>query len=128
MQYLEFENSEKCFISIEPISKIQYQKVMNKWNIEKSLWWNAPIGGIDMEWKDAERFCIKLSKQIGKNVRLPNGQQWEYANKYIPCIGEYWGEDYDCFTWIYEDLSVVSNSLVLEHSIPEMGFHIVINL
>ena len=38
---------------------------------------NLPVERVS--WDDAQKFCQRLSKQMGRNYQLPSETQWEYA-------------------------------------------------
>ena len=54
----------------------QFEKVMSS-NPSGSKGDNLPVHGV--AWKDADEFCQKLAKQLGRSVELPTEAQWEYA-------------------------------------------------
>jgi formylglycine-generating enzyme required for sulfatase activity len=58
------------------VTQAQFQKVMDaNPSIEKGD--NLPVHNVS--WQDADAFCQKLSKQVGRLVQLPTEAQWEYA-------------------------------------------------
>ncbi len=71
------------FMSKYPITQAQYRQVMGKiiglFTRDPSYFKGdeRPIEGVT--WYDAVDFCQKLSKQTGKDYRLPSEAEWEYA-------------------------------------------------
>jgi formylglycine-generating enzyme required for sulfatase activity len=59
-----------------PITQAQYQQVMSK-NPSKFKGDDRPVEMVS--WDDAVEFCQRLSKQTGKEYRLPSEAEWEYA-------------------------------------------------
>ncbi|MBE9053864.1 formylglycine-generating enzyme family protein [Nostocales cyanobacterium LEGE 11386] len=51
---------------------------------------NHPVEQIS--WYDANEFCARLSKEIGKNYRLPTEAEWEYACRAGTTTSFYFGE------------------------------------
>lgn len=81
----EGENNEKpqhkvtvqaFYMGKYPITQAQYKKVMatNPSNFQGN---ERPVETVS--WNDAEEFCQILSKQMGKEYRLPSEAEWEYA-------------------------------------------------
>ncbi len=58
------------------LTQAQYAKVMGT-NPSRTKGDNLPVHNV--AWKDADEFCRKLSKQLGRPVLLPTEAQWEYA-------------------------------------------------
>ena len=52
---------------------------------------NHPVEKVS--WDDANRFCKKLSQQIGFAVRLPTEAEWEYACRAGSDNKFYWGDN-----------------------------------
>ena len=64
------------FMGKYPITQAQYQEVMGK-NSSHFKGNDRPVEQVS--WDDAVEFCKKLSKQTGKEYRLPSEAEWEYA-------------------------------------------------
>jgi formylglycine-generating enzyme required for sulfatase activity len=64
------------FMGKYPITQAQYQQVMNE-NPSKFKGDDRPVEMVS--WDDAVEFCQRLSKQTGKEYRLPTEAEWEYA-------------------------------------------------
>jgi formylglycine-generating enzyme required for sulfatase activity len=58
------------------LTQAQYEKVMGA-NPSRAKGDNLPVHNV--AWKDADEFCKKMSKQVGRSVQLPTEAQWEYA-------------------------------------------------
>lgn len=58
------------------LTQAQYQKVMGD-NPSRTKGDDLPVH--NLAWKDADEFCRKVSKQLGRVVKLPTEAQWEYA-------------------------------------------------
>ena len=59
-----------------PITQAQYQEVMGE-NPSQFKGDERPVEQVS--WEDAVQFCQRLSKQTGKEYRLPTEAEWEYA-------------------------------------------------
>ncbi len=64
------------FMGKYPITQAQYQQVMGK-NPSNFKGDERPVE--EVSWDEAVEFCQKLSKQTGKEYRLPSEAEWEYA-------------------------------------------------
>ena len=65
------------FMGKYPVTQAQYQQIMgnNPSNFQGDN--RRPVEQVS--WNDAVEFCQRLSKQIGKEYRLPAEAEWEYA-------------------------------------------------
>ena len=57
-------------------TQAQYEKVMGE-NPSTTKGDELPVHNV--AWQNAQDFCEKLSKQLGREVELPTEAQWEYA-------------------------------------------------
>ncbi|WP_448570798.1 SAV_2336 N-terminal domain-related protein, partial [Trichothermofontia sp.] len=70
------------FLGQYAVTQAQYEAVMGsnpatRYNEERFVSPNRPVVGVS--WHDAIAFCQRLSKQTGKDYRLPSEAEWEYA-------------------------------------------------
>ncbi len=72
-----------------PITQAQYQQVMRK-NPSSFKGGDRPVECVS--WGDAEEFCQRLSKQTGKEYRLPSEAEWEYACRARTTTAYYFGD------------------------------------
>ncbi|MGK7931602.1 MAG: SUMF1/EgtB/PvdO family nonheme iron enzyme [Microcystaceae cyanobacterium] len=68
------------YMSKYPITQAQYQTLMGK----NPYYFRGYIFGENLpaesvSWRDAVKFCRKLSQKTGLNFSLPSESQWEYA-------------------------------------------------
>ena len=77
-----------------PITQAQYQQIMGK-NPSRFKGDERPVECVS--WYEAEEFCRRLSKQTGKEYRLPSEAEWEYACRSViseKLTVEAWNEKY----------------------------------
>ena len=72
-----------------PITQAQYQRVMGK-NPSNFKGDERPVEQVS--WNDAVEFCQRLSKQTGKEYRLPSEAEWEYACRAGTTTAYYFGD------------------------------------
>ena len=58
------------------LTQAQYEKVMGE-NPSGTKGGDLPVHNVS--WQNAQDFCEKLGKQLGRTVQLPTEAQWEYA-------------------------------------------------
>ncbi|MGK7895237.1 MAG: SUMF1/EgtB/PvdO family nonheme iron enzyme [Xenococcus sp. (in: cyanobacteria)] len=74
-----------------PITQAQYQKVMGKNPSDFKGDDQRPVENVS--WDDAVEFCKKLSKQTGREYRLPTEAEWEYACRAGTTTPYYFGDE-----------------------------------
>ena len=87
------------FIGKYPITQAQWRAIASLPKIERDLKPNPsrfkgdkrPVE--EVSWEDAVEFCQRLSKQTGKEYRLPSEAEWEYACRAGTTTPYYFGED-----------------------------------
>ena len=77
------------FMGKYPITQAQYQQIMGN-NPSRFKGDERPVEKVS--WHDAVKFCEKLSKQTGKEYRLPTEAEWEYACRAGTTTAYYFGE------------------------------------
>ncbi len=73
------------FIGMYPITQAQWGAIANLAPVNQEInshpanfkGENHPVERVS--WNDATEFCARLSKQTGRNYRLPTEAEWEYA-------------------------------------------------
>ena len=76
---------EPFFMSKFPVTQEQWRQVAKLPKIDRDLEQNSsnfkgdnrPVERVS--WYDADEFCKRLSKETGKEYRLPSEAEWEYA-------------------------------------------------
>ncbi len=58
------------------VTQKQWQTIMHH-NLSLNRGENLPVENVS--WNDATEFCSRLSRLTGRNYRLPNEAEWEYA-------------------------------------------------
>ena len=95
----EGEDSEKpqhevtvqpFFMGKYPITQAQYQQIMGN-NPSDFKGDERPVECLS--WDEAIEFCQRLSKQTGKEYRLPSEADWEYACRSRTTTKYYFGDD-----------------------------------
>ncbi|MBC6481212.1 MAG: formylglycine-generating enzyme family protein [Hormoscilla sp. GM7CHS1pb] len=64
------------FMGKFPVTQAQWQAVMNN---NPSRWKGEDLPVERVSWNDAVEFCQRLSRQTGREYRLPSEAEWEYA-------------------------------------------------
>ena len=70
----KFQITQAQWKAIASLPKIKRDLQPNPSNFKGD---NLPVESVS--WEDAEEFCQRLSKQTGKEYRLPSEAEWEYA-------------------------------------------------
>jgi uncharacterized protein (TIGR02996 family) len=68
--------TEGYYLGAHPVTQSQWRAVMGR-NPSKFKGDDRPVENVS--WDDCQRFCTKLSQQVGRLVRLPTEAEWEYA-------------------------------------------------
>ena len=84
--------SKGFYMGITEITQGQYKAVKNE-NPSDYIGDNLPVENVT--WKDAVRFCEKLSKLEKRTYRLPTEAEWEYACRAETDTRFTYGDDYD---------------------------------
>jgi formylglycine-generating enzyme required for sulfatase activity len=74
------------FIGKYPVTQVQWQVIANTPKIERELKPNPSRFTNDsnlplerVSWEEAVEFCARLSRETGRDYRLPTEAEWEYA-------------------------------------------------
>jgi len=73
--------SKPFYMGIYEVTQIQWRSVMGTEPWKGKRWTKSGDNNAasHLNWNDASRFCLMLSKKIGRTVALPTEAQWEYA-------------------------------------------------
>jgi formylglycine-generating enzyme required for sulfatase activity len=77
------------FMGKYPVTQAQYQAIMGN-NPSRFKGSQRPVESVS--WRDAVKFCEKLSQRTGKTYRLPSEAEWEYACRARTTTPFYFGE------------------------------------
>jgi formylglycine-generating enzyme required for sulfatase activity len=91
--------SQPFYMGKLELTQAQYQKVMGD-NPSTTKGDDLPLH--NASWQNAQDFCDKLAKQIGRDVQLPTEAQWEYACRAGTTTAYYNGKeiaDLDKIAW-----------------------------
>src|SRR5262249_22849878 len=73
------------FIGKFPVTQAQWRAVALLPKVQMELSLNpSTFSGDDLpvesiSWREAEEFCVRLSRETGRSYRLPSEAEWEYA-------------------------------------------------
>jgi len=87
-----------------PITQGQYEAVMGSNPSKFKGNDRCPVENVT--WKDAVKFCEKVTQQTGQQVRLPSETEWEYACRAGTTTRYYFGDnenDLDRYGWYYNN-------------------------
>ncbi|MBE9143136.1 formylglycine-generating enzyme family protein [Planktothrix mougeotii] len=88
LRQVKFKKS--FYMSRSPITQEQWETVMG-YNPSTFKGQNLPVETVS--WKEAQKFCNELSKQTGREYRLPSEAEWEYACRAGRSTPFYFGDD-----------------------------------
>ncbi len=77
------------FMGRYPVTQAQYQAIVGN-NASNFKGGNRPVETVN--WNEAVEFCNRLSKNSGRNYRLPSEAEWEYACRALTSTPFYFGE------------------------------------
>jgi len=101
--------SKSFYLSVYEVTQEQYEKVMGT-NPSKLKGSRHPVETVS--WRDAQRFCQRLSRIDNRQYRLPTEAEWEYACRAGTTTVYYWGDDFDGrYAW------VIANSEATTHEV-----------
>ena len=84
--------SKPFYMSVYEVTQEHYEKVMGT-NPSRFKGPRLPVETVS--WRDAQRFCQKLSNIDGGRYRLATEAEWEYACRAGTTTAYYWGDDFD---------------------------------
>jgi len=73
--------SKPFYMGIYEVTQAQWRTVMGTEPWKGKRWTKSGDNNAasHLNWNDVSRFCLMLSKKIGRTVALPTEAQWEYA-------------------------------------------------
>ena len=71
-------------VTVKSFMMSRFLATQGQWKVVMGMLPRCRFKGEDMpieqvSWKDAQRFCERLSKRSGRHYQLPSETQWEYA-------------------------------------------------
>ncbi len=101
--------SKPFYMGVYEVTQEQYEKIMNR-NPSRFKGPRHPVETVS--WRDAQRFCRKLSNIDGRRYRLATEAEWEHACRAGTTTAFYWGDDFaDRYAW------ALTNSRAATHEV-----------